>query len=307
MHLHGALDTWIARYLEDHAPRARSLIITLFGDTVMPYCERIWIGHLIALMAPFGVNARLVRTSVSRLAEAGWLTSQREGRRSYYTLGTAGRRRFRNAYERVYRPPEAWHGGWSIVFAPKALAAEDRARLRQELEWEGYASSPSGVFLRPTDAADAACDVVDSFGLTAQVVPFEARTAPGAAPEALSKLVAGAWSLDPAIAAYRDFNARMTALPALIASGADLENEHAFVVQTLMIDAFRWATLRDPRLPAPLLPAEWPGQRARALCRALYTVLAHATCRHLATVLHARPDALTVTRDVTRRFEHAAK
>lgn len=33
---------------------------------------------------------------------------------------------------------------------------------------------------------------------------------------------------------------------------------------------FRRALLRDPQFPAAMLPADWPGIAAQALCRALY-------------------------------------
>ena len=39
--------------------------------------------------------------------------------------------------------------------------------------------------------------------------------------------------------------------------------------------------LRTPELPDALLPAEWPGQKARLLCKALYRRLAPASERHL--------------------------
>ena len=39
--------------------------------------------------------------------------------------------------------------------------------------------------------------------------------------------------------------------------------------------------LRDSELPDVLLPAEWPGQKARLLCKELYRRLAPASERHL--------------------------
>ena len=44
-----------------------------------------------------------------------------------------------------------------------------------------------------------------------------------------------------------------------------------------MIHDFRRLLLRDPELPAVLLPAKWPGQKARDLCRDLYQRLLPAS------------------------------
>jgi len=46
------------------------------------------------LVRPFGISDRLVRTSVFRLAEEGWLDAQRDGRRSRYTLNPRSAARF---------------------------------------------------------------------------------------------------------------------------------------------------------------------------------------------------------------------
>jgi phenylacetic acid degradation operon negative regulatory protein len=48
-------------------PPARSLLVTVFGDSVAPHGGRAWLGSLIGLLAPFGISERLVRTSVYRL------------------------------------------------------------------------------------------------------------------------------------------------------------------------------------------------------------------------------------------------
>ena len=53
--------------------RAGSLITTVFGDAIAPRGGSVWLGSLIGIMADFGISERLVRTSVFRLAEDGWL------------------------------------------------------------------------------------------------------------------------------------------------------------------------------------------------------------------------------------------
>ena len=56
-------------------------------------------------------------------------------------------------------------------------------------------------------------------------------------------------------------------------------------MRTLLIHDYRRLRLRDPELPDVLLAAEWPGQKARLLCKELYRRLAPASERHLDAVL----------------------
>src|SRR3982750_4131842 len=89
-----AVARWIARMLRDDPPRARSLIVTVWGDALAPHGGQVWLAGLIRLLAPLGLNDRLVRTSVFRLARDGWLAGETQGRRSRYRLTDSGRARF---------------------------------------------------------------------------------------------------------------------------------------------------------------------------------------------------------------------
>src|ERR1700758_2459320 len=108
-----AVARWIRRTLRDDPPRARSLIVTVWGDALAPHGGAVWLSGLIRLMAPFGMNERLVRTSVFRLVRDGWLTGESRGRRSRYRLTREGARRFEQAHHRIYALPSVeWGGDW---------------------------------------------------------------------------------------------------------------------------------------------------------------------------------------------------
>src|SRR5450830_1341303 len=82
---------WISHFLASDPPRSKSLVMTIFGDAIVPHGGVVWLGSLIELLEPFGVNDRLLRTSVFRLAQEGWLGAQRDGRRSCYSMPAAAR------------------------------------------------------------------------------------------------------------------------------------------------------------------------------------------------------------------------
>ena len=56
-------------------------------------------------------------------------------------------------------------------------------------------------------------------------------------------------------------------------------------MRTLLIHAYRRVLLRDPLLPPALLPLDWPGAAAYALCRDFYRLTHRCAERHLAATL----------------------
>jgi phenylacetic acid degradation operon negative regulatory protein len=53
------------------------------------------------------------------------------------------------------------------------------------------------------------------------------------------------------------------------------------VARVLLIHEYRRIVLRDPILPAAILPADWPGAAARALCADIYAHVIAASERWL--------------------------
>ena len=143
------LELLIKRFQQQRPLRTGSLIITLFGDAIVPRGGTVWLGSLIELLAPMGVSQRLVRTSVFRLTREGWLMAEKVGRRSYYGLTGAGRRRFEKAFKRVYSGVQpAWDGAWTLVVLNQ-LSPDLRRDTRQELEWMGFGAFAPTVLAHP--------------------------------------------------------------------------------------------------------------------------------------------------------------
>ena len=62
---------------------------------------------------------------------------------------------------------------------------------------------------------------------------------------------------------------------------AALSPIEALLARILLIHEYRRIILRDPILPAALLPEDWPGRSARGLCARLYHKLLPASERWL--------------------------
>ncbi|MCL4762199.1 MAG: hypothetical protein KJ018_10585 [Burkholderiales bacterium] len=81
-------------------------------------------------------------------------------------------------------------------------------------------------------------------------------------------------------------------LAAAVAGAARPTPEQGFVVRTLLVHEYRRARLRDPQLPPELLPADWPGAQAYALCRDVYRAAEPLAREHLARALDDEGEAL---------------
>lgn len=157
---------WIAHFLASDPPRSKSLVMTIFGDAIAPHGGAVWLGSLIELLAPFGVNDRLLRTSVFRLAQEGWLVANRDRRRSWYAILPQAQPRFERANRRIYAPLEVhWDGKWTLVLsAVGQIEAPLRAALRKELLWEGYSTVSAGVFGHPAGDPEVLQDILARLG-----------------------------------------------------------------------------------------------------------------------------------------------
>jgi len=286
--------TWIAQARNEEPPRAKSLVMTIFGDAIAPHGGKVWLGSLIELLAPFGVSDRLVRTSIFRLTEEGWLESERTGRRSAYGITEDALKRFGQAYRRVYAPLEpVWDGYWVLLFAPHSeITPSKRAMFRKELEWEGFGMLSTGIYAHPVAEPEAIKSMLARFGLLEQLFVVKATDLPGASGKPLSAIVEETWALEEVKQGYLRFIAQFAPLAQSLAA-RDITPEQAFVIRTLLIHAFRRLQLHDPKLPAQLLPEVWPGKEAYAICSEIYRKTYEAAEAHLLTTLRREDENAT--------------
>ena len=283
---------WIAHFLATDPPRSKSLVMTIFGDTIAPHGGTIWLGSLIELLAPFGVSDRLLRTSVFRLAQEGWLVAKRDGRRSSYEILPQALPRFERANRRIYAPLAAhWDGSWTMLMAASGtLDAPTRANLRKELTWEGYAMIAQGIYGHPVAGPEVIEEILTRLQAQGKLLVVRASELPGVSTRPLRELAAEGWDLSGVVQGYRGFIAQFSPLLAMLQEGGPLAPEQAFMIRSLLIHAYRRVQLHDPMLPVELLPDPWPGSEAYELARALYRLTQAQAEQHIVEVLR-REDA----------------
>ena len=278
---------WITTFLASDPPRSKSLLTTIFGDAIVPHGGVVWLGSLIELLAPFGVSDRLLRTSVFRLAQEGWLGAQRDGRRSSYAITPEALGRFMRAYRRIYAPLVLhWDGSWTLIMGLGGnIDAAERGALRKELLWEGYSLITPGIFGHP--AADPAVleEIIVRNRVEGKLFVCQAREWPHVSQRPLRELVRDGWDLSAVVQGYQQFMSRFEPLLDIVRAAPEIEPEQAFVMRTLLIHAYRRVQLHDPQLPVELLPEPWPGAQAYELARELYRLLYRPAERHIMATL----------------------
>ncbi len=259
-----ALDALVAELHTRGRLRVWSLVITLFGDAIVPRGGKAGLSVLQAVMTRLGVENGALRTAMSRLAADGWVEREKSGRNSIYTLAGSGRHAFDEATRRIYAagPPE-WDGRWTVAVAPPDAAQGDR---EVALNASGFVSAGSNIWVRAETNAQPALPngLADMLILTSQ---------PTAVPREPDQF----WELEEIGAAYSVLAERFAVFARALVVGDRLEPLDAMAARTLLIHDWRRAVLHDPGLPAELLPAEWPGEKTRALIRSIYSNLTAAS------------------------------
>jgi phenylacetic acid degradation operon negative regulatory protein len=249
--------------LKREPSRTGSIVITVFGDAIVPRGGSVWLGTLLAFFEMLDIEGGVVRTAMSRLADGGWLERNRVGRNSFYRLAGKGRQTFDAATRHIYDPPSAdWTGRFELLLIG---AGEDRDASREALKNAGFGSPLPGVWVAPSGVP----------------VPEEAsgaiRLEVSAEDNSGRRLLRESWPLDRTADAYLKFMKTFEPLRGWLSRQDAIADGDAFAARILLIHHYRRVVLRDPLLPPALLPRNWPGSAARKLCGEIYRGLLPAS------------------------------
>jgi len=253
----------IIEQLKREPSRTGSIVITVFGDAIVPRGGSVWLGTLLEFFKTLDIDSGVVRTAMSRLATDGWLERHKVGRNSFYRLVKKGRQTFDAATKHIYDPqPSDWTGRFELLLIGNG---EDRDASREALKNAGFGSPLPGVWVAPSGVP----------------VPDEAaraiRLEVSAEDDSGRRLLSESWPLDRTADAYLKFMKTFEPLRGWIGRRQRLTDVDAFTARILLIHYYRRVVLRDPLLPTALLPKDWPGRAARQLCGEIYRGLLAAS------------------------------
>ncbi|MDN5857033.1 MAG: PaaX family transcriptional regulator [Pseudonocardia sp.] len=247
------------------ATSARSLLLTVLGEFVLPRDEPVWTQVLLDVLGQLGVEAKSARQALARTAAEGLLRSDRSGRRVRWSLSDQGSRLLSDGASRIYGFSAAarpWDGRWLVLLGSVPEARRRlRHRLRTRLAWAGLGSPAPGVWLTPDPTKQAeVSEVVADLELDAVTSSFVGSFGDLGDPQLL---VDQAWNLSEVEAAYTAF----------LDTFGDVEPAgpaDALTHQIHLVHEWRRFPFLDPKLPGELLPDEWAGARAAELFDSLH-------------------------------------
>jgi phenylacetic acid degradation operon negative regulatory protein len=257
-----AEDLVVTRRQELGAASARSLLLTVLGEFVLPSGRPVWTATLIDLLADLDVAEKAARQAIMRAADSGWIEGSRVGRETRWALTETGTRLLREGTDRIYgfaSEEPAWDGRWLVLSVGTPENARPlRQRLRTRLGWAGLGSVNGTTWVTPRiEREPEALRVLDELGVSEGSWSFVAEAGVIGDERSLART---AWELDTIEDRYEDFLD-------LVARRRPRSDRQALVAQVRLVQEWRRFPFLDPRLPRELLPPRWSGSRAAGVFR----------------------------------------
>jgi phenylacetic acid degradation operon negative regulatory protein len=252
----------LSRRREAGGASARSLLLTILGEFVLPRGDAVWTAALVRALGELGIEEKTARQSLARTAADELISSERDGRRVRWALTPRGHRLLADGAERIYgftAEMADWDGQWLVlaVSVPESQR-QLRHRLRTRLTWAGLGSPLPGLWITPDATKETeALAVVEELGLLDIAVSFVGRYGHVGDER---QLVDQAWPLEALQHRYAEFVDQFSALEVST-------DEEAFRAQVRLVQEWRRFPFLDPGLPGTILPASWAGADAAALFR----------------------------------------
>jgi phenylacetic acid degradation operon negative regulatory protein len=237
------------------APAARSVLLTILGEYVLPLKGPVWQETLISSLEAMDYKTHAARQALARSVAAGWLRTERMGRRSRVSLTDESAEMLSTGAQRIYSfgDPWEWDGRWLLVVVRVPEDRRDvRHQVRTRLAWAGFGSLGGGLWISPHVERERELSAASNVDPAAELLSFEAALGSVGDP---AKVMAEAWDLAGVAAAYHDFIERF-------GRQRPRTPEAVFRVPTELMHEWRKFPFLDPDLPEDMLPARWPRQQA---------------------------------------------
>lgn len=282
------VDLYLQSLLEEIAPKAKSLIITFFGDTVFPYGGTIWLGSLVKFMEEFGISEKLTRTSIFRLTKEGWLSSKKFGRESYYSLSDLAIDRFIKAHYSVYAYDEQENNKDWIVILTNMLEGTKEIELSKILKKEGFSNPSKYTYIHPQYKMEYIQDILLRHKLQNDVLLIKGQIHMPMSKEVIKDITHSYWDLKDVEERYQKFITKFRKIFSFKTPIDQFTPKQCFMLRILLIHEYRRALLFDPKLGNELLPIDWLGKASSSLVESVYSYI------HNQANIYVKDNLLTV-------------
>lgn len=230
----------------------------------------------VEALSPLGVEKQAIRQALFRALRDGEFLSRKAGRARLYRLSPDLAAAVAAGTEKIFGEDEfdrKWDGEFTLVqYAFDDASRVDRDRFRDLLEVEGFAPLGRGLYAHPRDRSARLLDAIARSPARKHVTVFRGRRR---GTESDAEFVARLWDLRSLARRYREFLATFDGLDEVRPS-----DERAFALRLAVAISFLETAWDDPGLPASLLPADWPGARARRTAQSIYLRLLPGALAH---------------------------
>jgi phenylacetic acid degradation operon negative regulatory protein len=234
--------------------RARSALFDVYGSYLRARGGSAAIAALVRLLEPLGFEPPAIRTAVSRMVRQDWLRPVRLPDGPGYALTKRAERRLDEAAARIYRTqPSTWDGRWHVLVLEQLPSRGARDRLDSSLRLIGYGPLGPATWVAPRASSELA-DILAAEGIAARLFHGEHDGDD-------ADLATRAWDLTALGADYESFVTEWLPIVSAVDGSRPAE---AFAASQRLLHAWRKFLFRDPGLPPPVLPPNWPGTTAAA-------------------------------------------
>lgn len=272
--------------------RTQDLVFTLYGDYLLPRGGMAWIGSLIELLGTLDISEQAVRSAASRMARKGWLSTEKCGRHSHYSLTPKAVSLLQEGARQIFNlPQDDWDGNWYLItYAFSDEQKRKRHRLRNRLSWIGFGQLNNGTMISPRYNRHEVEAILCDLKAHAHVHRFRAKSINAQDNNALARQ---SWDLDELGRCYEHFVAKYQPQferDLLIHQDEDSPSPaHYFQRRFWLMHDYRYFPFRDPYLPSKLLPKGWMGAAAATLFQKYHSILQEGAFAFVNDVLAEAP------------------
>jgi phenylacetic acid degradation operon negative regulatory protein len=236
---------------------ARSLLLTVLSELVVPADEPVWTRSLLYALAGLGVSEHTGRQTLARASRRGWIDGERRGREVRWTatrhLETMLEELTRRV-ESLSSPPKVWDG--DAIFLNVVVPLEKKAvrpRLYSALAWAGFGNPMPGLWASPhVSRLDEARAAIDELGLRGTTIAAIGRLADGGL--RTREVIERSWDLDAVAVQYVELLRRYEHL-------SPGPGDEVLFSYLSLVHEWRGFPAIDPQLPEDVLP-DWIGRTA---------------------------------------------
>ncbi len=163
------LDNIIAKlHQESHHMRVWSIVMSIYGDAVMPYGGAISLKGLSLILTRMNIGTGALRTAMSRLARDGWMERFRKDSNSFYRISKPMQQDIQQASLQIYASPDddyIWQGHWQVAIPQRQALTP---KILEDMQMMGFIPLNALLYIRFVKADELLPNHADIIFMQAQ-------------------------------------------------------------------------------------------------------------------------------------------